>query len=205
MGFALGGWRRLVQFGDRADFDEGFDVPQAGDAHGGHSRIVAADQAFPDAADLADVGFIIVDVDDVDGDADQIVTGAAGGFECGHDVAQRLFELFSDRVTDDDAVGVEGGLSGQINRACPAAGDGVAEALGRAEFGWVNAFERHDCTAPPSTLIPCALMAPLLMHAHTASATSSGSTRRSMGCRRSKSRRASPVPMFRLAAMASTV
>src|SRR5699024_5658342 len=148
------GWRRLVQFGGRADFDVGFDIPQAGDAHGRHGGGVAAHQAFPDAADLGDVGFIIVDVDDVDGDADQVVTGAAGCFERGHDVAQRLFELFGDRITDDDAVGVECGLSGQIYRACPAAGDGVTETLGRAEFGWVDAFKRHDCTAPPSTLIP---------------------------------------------------
>ena len=44
-------------------------------------------------------------------------------------------------------------------------------------------LSHHDCTAPPSTLIPCPVTAPLSTQSITADATSSTVTRRPIGCR----------------------
>ncbi len=105
----------------------------------------------------------------------------AGFFEGAQQVGERPLELVDDVAIDDLSVGIERRLPGQVDRHGPVGAYGVAETSGLCQIGGVDAFEAHDWTAPPSTLMPCPLMPPLATHAMTAAATSEGSTRRPIG------------------------
>ena len=95
-------------------------------------------------------------------------------------------------IADDRALRIQGSLPGEVDGG--AAGDphGVREAGGLAQLDRVHVFDlknvaSHDCTAPPSTLMPCPVTAPLTTQKCTASATSAGSMSRPMGCLRARS------------------
>src|SRR5690606_24802357 len=180
-------------------------VPQPGDADGGHGRVLGADEPLPDRADLAGVGAVAVDVDDVDRDAGEVVARAPRGRERLQEVQQGLLELGDDVVADDRPGPVERGLAGEVDGAAAVGDNGVAEPARRGELRRVDAFERHDWTAPPSTLMPCPLIAPFCTQASTAAATSSGCTSRWLGWRRSSTARASASDRPVRCAMAATV
>ena len=97
--------------------DQGLRVPQSRDADARHGGVVAADEALPHPADLGGVRAVVVHVDDVDGQAGEVLGLAARRPERHEQVAQGQLELGDDTLTHDLPRGVERGLAGQEDGA----------------------------------------------------------------------------------------
>ena len=193
--------------GDALDLDQRLGVPEPGDADPGHRRVVGADQPAPDAADLAGVGAVVLEVDGVDGQRGQVLGLARrprAGRSAGCRAPARTARRRRRRRSGPRA----------SSAVCPARktirvgrGEHRVREAGRAgQLRRVDPLETaHDWTAPPSTLMPCPVIAALCTHSSTASATSSGSISRPIGWRRASASRASASDRPVVALIVATV
>ena len=80
----------------------------------------------------------------------------AGRTEHDEHVAQRLLELGEDVPgSNDQAVDVQSRLPGEPHDPPTAGHHRMVEPRGLRQAGWIDVVVTgHDCTAPPSTLIP---------------------------------------------------
>jgi len=92
------------------------------------------------------VRLVVLDVDQVNGEADQVAWRTAGRGQCGEHIGQGLLELRHDAARHDGAIRARADLAGQEHHPVRRHRYGVGEARGRAEFGGIDPLGGHDRT-----------------------------------------------------------